>query len=76
MVSAIFTSITEAMSGFISTLGSGVNEMTALFWTVDNTGTSPVYSPTILGSLVAIVVAVSLGYFVFRLIIGLARLRG
>lgn len=73
MVSAIFSSITEAMSGFITTLGSGVNAMSELFWTA---GTGGTYTPTILGSLVAIVVAVSLGYFVFRLIIGLARLRG
>lgn len=73
MVSALFSEISSAMSGFISTLGSGVNAMTELFYTA---GTGGAYTPTILGSLVAIVAGVGLCWFVFRLIIGLVRLRG
>ena len=72
MVSALFTEISNAMSSFITTLGSGVNAMTALFYT-ESSGS---YTPTILGSLVAIVAGVGLVWFVFRLIIGLVRLRG
>lgn len=73
MVSALFEAISQAMSSFITTLGSGVNAMTALFYTAGESGT---YTPTILGSLVAIVAGVGLVWFVFRLIIGLVRLRG
>lgn len=72
MVSALFSEISAAMSGFISTLGSGITAMEALFYT-NNSGT---YTATTLGSLVAIAAAVGLCYFVFRLIIGLVRLRG
>lgn len=73
MVSALFTEISNAMSSFITTLGSGVNAMSELFYTA---GTNGSYTPTILGSLVAIVAGVGLVWFVFRLIIGLVRLRG
>lgn len=72
MVSALFSEISNAMTGFISTLGSGITSMEALFYT-NSEGT---YTATVLGSLVAIAAAVGLCYFVFRLIIGLVRLRG
>lgn len=69
MVSAIFSALTEALSNFISTLGSGITAMTALFYDSTN-------GLTVLGTLSVIVVAVSLTYWLFRLIIGLIRMRG
>lgn len=69
MVSAIFQALTDALTAFISTLGSGITAMTALFYNSE-TGLS------VLGTLCVIVVAVSLTYWLFRLIIGLIRMRG
>ena len=37
MVSALFTEISNAMSSFITTLGSGVNAMSELFYTAGTT---------------------------------------
>lgn len=69
MVADIFQALTDALSAFISTLNSGVQAMTALFY-VNGTGL------TVLGTLSVIVVAVSLTYWLFRLLIGLIRMRG
>ena len=68
MVSAIFGAITDALTAFIGTLNSGLTAMTAIFYTNG--------SLTVLGTLTCIVVAVSLGYFALRMIMGLIRLRG
>lgn len=68
MVSAIFTGITSSVTAFIGTLNSGITGMLALFY--DDSAL------TVLGTLTVIVVGVSLVYFLFRLIMGLARLRG
>lgn len=68
MVQDIFQGIADAMTNFISTLNSGITSMVALFY-ADN-------QLTLLGVLTTIVVGVSLTYFVFRLIMGLIRLRG
>lgn len=68
MVQDIFQGIADAMTNFISTLNSGITGMVALFY-ADN-------QLTLLGVLTTIVVGVSLTYFVFRLIMGLIRLRG
>lgn len=75
MVGDIFSGITEALTGFIGTLNQGVQAIIPLFWTAP-TGTGTSGELTILGSLVCIVVGVSLVYFLFRMIIGMARLRG
>ena len=68
MVSAIFGGITSALTAFVSTLNSGLTAMVALFY--DNGAL------TVLGTLMTIVVAVSLCWTVFRIISGLIRLRG
>lgn len=72
MVSAIFTGITTAVTAFIGVLNSGITAMLDLFY--DSSASTP--GLTVLGTLVVIVVAVSLVYWIFRLIIGLARMRG
>ena len=69
MVSAIFASITQAVTAFIGTLSSGITAMVALFYD----GTTGL---TVVGTLATIVVAVSLCYFLLRFIMGLIRLRG
>ena len=68
MVADIFQAITSALTAFINTLNSGITAMTALFYADSQL--------TVLGTLCVIVVAVSLAYWLFRLIIGLIRLRG
>lgn len=72
MVSAIFTGITEAVTAFIGTLNSGVTSIVSLFY--NNTGADA--GLTVLGVLTCIVVGVSLVYWLFRLIMGMIRLRG
>lgn len=69
MVADIFGALTTALQSFISTLGSGITAMTALFWTQAD-------GLSVLGTLCIIVVAVSLTYWLFRLLIGLIRMRG
>lgn len=69
MVQAIFEALTSALQAFISTLNSGIQSITALFW-VSGTGL------TVLGTLSVIVVAVSLTYYLMRLLFGLIRMRG
>lgn len=72
MVGAIFGGVTEAVTAFIGTLNSGIGSIVALFY--DSTSQSP--GLTVLGTLTVIVVGVSLVYWLFRLIMGMARLRG
>lgn len=72
MVSAIFDGITSAVTAFIGTLSSGITGMLALFY--DSSSSNP--GLTVLGTLTVIVVGVSIVYWLFRLIMGLARLRG
>ena len=69
MISAIFSGITTALTAFVGTLNSGLTAMIALFY--DSTD-----GLTVIGTLMVIVVAVSLCWTVFRLISGLIRLRG
>lgn len=68
MVADIFTSITSALTAFIGTLNSGLTEMVGLFYANG--------ALTVVGTLMTIVVAVSLCWTVFRIISGLIRLRG
>lgn len=71
MVGSIFGGITEAVTAFVGTLNSGVTSILSLFYsTGENAGL------TVLGTLTVIVVGVSLVYWLFRLIMGMARLRG
>lgn len=71
MVGSIFGGITEAVTAFVGTLNSGVTSILALFYqSGENAGL------TVLGTLTVIVVGVSLVYWLFRLIMGMARLRG
>lgn len=71
MVGSIFGGITEAVTAFVGTLNSGVQSILSLFYTTgENAGL------TVLGTLTVIVVGVSLVYWLFRLIMGMARLRG
>lgn len=72
MVNAIFGGITEAVSAFITTLNSGLTSIVSLFYVAsgENAGL------TILGTLTCIVVGVALVYWLFRLIMGMIRLRG
>lgn len=72
MVGAIFSGITEAVTAFIGTLNSGIGSIVSLFY--DSSSTNP--GLTVLGTLTVIVVGVSLVYWLFRLIMGMARLRG
>lgn len=74
MVTAIFEGITSAVSAFIGTLNSGIQAMTAIFWTAGEGGAAG--SLTVVGTLTVIVVGVSLVYFLLRFIMGLVRLRG
>lgn len=70
MVSAIFGGITSAVTAFVGTLNSGIGSIVALFYDSTNS------QLTILGTLTVIVVGVALVYWLFRLIMGMARLRG
>lgn len=70
ITSDIFTAVSDTMGGFINTLNSGVGEMVNMFYDSTNN------QLTTLGTLVVIVVAVALAYWLFRFIIGLIRLRG
>lgn len=72
MVGSIFGGITEAVTAFIGTLNSGIGSIVSLFY--DSTSANP--GLTVLGTLTVIVVGVSLVYWLFRLIMGMARLRG
>lgn len=74
MVGAIFSGITEAVTAFIGTLSSGVTSIVALFY--DASANSNAGGLTILGTLTCIVVGVGLVYWLFRLIMGMIRLRG
>lgn len=66
----IFETLTESTVSFIGSLNSGIQEMTAVFYDSANNNL------TTIGLLSVIVVAVSLCYWLFRLIIGLIRMRG
>ena len=68
--SGIFETLTEGVIEFIGSIGSGIVAMTSVFYDSVNS------ELTTIGLLSVIVVAVSLSYFLFRLIIGLIRMRG
>lgn len=68
MVNDIFAGITSALQAFIGTLNSGLTSMVTLFYANG--------ALTVVGTLMCIVVAVSLTWTVFRIISGLIRLRG
>ena len=65
---SVFETLTSSTVGFIGAISSGISSVIAVFYTNN--------SLTVLGTLAVIVVAVSLAYFVFRLIFGLVRMRG
>lgn len=68
MISDIFETIGEAVTGFATALASSVSSVTSMFYTTgENAGL------TFLGTLVLIVVGVGLVYWAFRLIKGLLR---
>lgn len=68
----LFEVIGQAISGFMTNLGSAFQNVTALFWTTgENAG------PTFLGLLTLLGIGVGLCYLAFRLIRGaIQRLRG
>lgn len=66
----IFETLTDSVGAFIGSIGSGITSMVAVFYDSANS------QLTTIGLLSVIVVAVSLSYFLFRLIIGLIRMRG
>ena len=66
----IFSSLSSVFTNFIITLNTGVNSVIALFYDSANT------QLTLLGTITTIVVGVAITYFLFRLVIGLIRLRG
>lgn len=66
----IFGSITQTISNFLNTLNEGVESVIDLFWDSDNN------QLTTLGGLTTIVIGVAVAFFLFRLLIGLIRLRG
>lgn len=68
--SDIFTAISDTITNFVIALNSGITAVVGLFWNSTSSALTP------LGVLTTIVVGVALAYFVFRLIIGLIRLRG
>lgn len=66
----IFETLTDSTVGFIGTISSGISSMFAVFYDSANSNL------TTIGLLSVIVVSISLAYFLFRLIIGLIRMRG
>lgn len=65
-VTDIFGVIADAVTEFVSTLGSAISGITELFWTTgENAG------PTFLGVLMLILAGIGLVYGAFRLIRGL-----
>lgn len=71
VITAIFSAVGSAITGFSTALASGVNNVTAIFYqTGDNGGL------TFLGVLLCIAMGVGLVYWAFRLIKNLVRARG
>ena len=68
MVQGIFEGISSAITNFVQTLNNGITAMIGLFWSNN--------ALTLLGVLTTIVVGVSITYFLFRMVMGLIRLRG
>lgn len=66
--SNIFTTLTSSVVSFIGSLSSGIVAMESVFYANGDL--------TTIGLLSVIVVAISLAYFLFRLLIGLIRMRG
>lgn len=66
----IFETLTDSVVAFVGSIGSGIVAMTSVFYDSANS------QLTTIGLLSVIVVAVSLAYFLFRLLIGLIRMRG
>lgn len=65
-VTAIFQTITSAVTSFVNTLGQAISGITNLFWTTgENAG------PTFLGVLMLILAGIGIVYGAFRLIRGL-----
>lgn len=66
----IFDSFTQTITNFLNTLNEGVENVINLFWnSTDN-------ELTLLGGLTTIVIGVAVAFFLFRLLLGLIRLRG
>lgn len=74
MISEMFEVIGEAITSFISALGSALSGVTSLFYTAPSTagGTG---SFTVLGVLMLIAVGVGIVYWSFRLIRSLVQQR-
>lgn len=70
MISAIFTTISQAVTSFVSALGNAVSGVTSMFWDAEASGGGQL---TVLGTLLLIASGVGLVYFGFRLIRGLIR---
>ena len=66
MVSTIFETIGQAVSGFANSLGTAATSVVSLFWTAGENGGG---SLTFLGTILLIALGAGLVYFVIRLII-------
>lgn len=69
MISAIFESITEVVSGLVSAMGEALTSVGAFFW---NTETNTL---TFLGVVAIIALGAGLVYFAISLVLGLIRSR-
>lgn len=70
MVSQMFTTIEQAITGFTSALGASISGITDLFYVEGENG-----GFTVLGVLLLIAVGVGVVYWAFRLIRGLVSQR-
>lgn len=67
MVSQIFVTLGETITGILANLSSALSGITSMFW-VEPTGTETVGHLTILGILSVFAVGAGVVYFVFNLI--------
>lgn len=71
IISDIFTSVGQAITGFSTALASSVSSVTSMFYTTGENG-----GLTFLGVLLCVAMGVGLVYWAFRVIRGLIRNRG
>lgn len=71
MVSAIFSTIGDAIVGLGNALGEGIQAVSSLFWTPAQTGDGGSF--TFLGILLLVATGAGLVYFCIRLIMSLVR---
>lgn len=71
IISDIFNSVGQAITGFSTALASSVQSVTSMFYTTGENG-----GLTFLGILLCVAMGVGLVYWAFRVIRGLIRNRG